>query len=271
MYRQLLASALAASYHVESVEAFWRRISAGTIDQNARYLIVRHDIDSGPRTARLMWMIERSLGIHASYYFRLKTLDLGLMRRIGADGGEASYHYEELATVAKRRHIRDPGMLRRFIPEAQALFARNLERLRRDSGQPMRTVASHGDFVNRDLGVINHELLADAGFRASVGIELETYDDAFMAHVTSRHADLMYPEFWTPSAPEEAIAAGEHVVYLLIHSRGWNVEPLVNARDDLERLWEGAVFGLPVRPRLAGARSPVSAADDVRLARPGPR
>jgi hypothetical protein len=247
-YRALLETALGAGYAIVSVERFWELIGADAVDPARRYLVLRHDIDTGPRTAGAMWRIERSLGIAGSYYFRLLTLDLGLMAEIAAAGGEASYHYEELATVAKRHHLRTRADALAHLPEAQDRFRRNLARLRALTGLPMRVVAAHGDFVNRKLGLINCAILADPEFRVEVGIELETYDEAFMSHVTSRHADLTSRPYWTPSDPLAAIERAEPVVYLLVHPRGWNVERTANFRANALRAWEGLIYALPVGP-----------------------
>ena len=245
LYRKLLVTALGAGYNVVSVEGFWALIKGGSVDPAGRYFVLRNDIDTGPRTARAMWQIERSLGIVSSYFFRLSSLDLALMADIGAAGGEASYHYEELATVAKRRRLRTPAEALQHLPEAQDLFRLNLERLRTSSGQPIRIVASHGDFVNRKLGLTNWLILVDETFRSEVGIELETYDAAFMSHVTSRHADLTNPPYWTPAHPLSAIESGQPVVYVLVHPRSWQVERGLNARDDLVRGWQSLRYALP--------------------------
>jgi len=244
-YRALLEQALAAGYTIGSVEQFWSLIGAAGVDPVRRYLILRNDIDTGPRTAQEMWRIEQSLGIVGSYFFRLSSLDLGIMDQMAASGVEPSYHYEELAAVAKRRRLRTRSELERHLPEAQDLFARNVARLRSLTGQSIRVVAAHGDFVNRKLGLLNTAILADRAFRAQVGIELETYDLAFMDVVTSRHADLTSPPWWTPTGPSLAIARGEPVVYVLVHPRSWHVERRLNARDDGRRIWEGLRYGLP--------------------------
>ena len=259
VYRALLETALEAGYKVVSIEGFWALIRGGIVDPASRYMVLRNDIDTGPKTARAMWRIERSLGIVSSYFFRLSSLDLALMADIGSAGGEASYHYEELATVAKRRHLRTPAEALRYLPEAQDLFRLNLDRLRVSSGQPIRIVASHGDFVNRKLGLTNWLILVDQPFRAEVGIELETYDAAFMDHVTSRHADLTNPPYWTPADPLLAIERGEPVIYVLVHPRGWQVERGLNARDDLVRGWQSLWYALPGRRRRRGSNASAAA------------
>lgn len=60
-YRRVLESALRAGYEPIPVERFWQLIVAGTVDQARRYLILRHDIDTDPRTGAQMWEIERTM------------------------------------------------------------------------------------------------------------------------------------------------------------------------------------------------------------------
>jgi hypothetical protein len=251
-YRGLLEGALAAGYTILPIDRFWDLLGSSGLEPGGRYLVLRHDIDTGPATAAAMWRIERSLGIVGSWYFRLSTLDLGLMAAIAADGAEVSYHYEELATVAKAHRARTHAAGLALVAEAQARFRKNLGRLRARTGLPFRTVASHGDFVNRHLDVMNWAILVDPAFRAEVGIELETYDDACMRHVTSRHADTTYPDFWTGEPPEPAIARGEPVVYLLVHPGAWQVERRASLRGNLERIREGLSYAAA----LPGVRLP---------------
>ncbi|MHB8671987.1 MAG: hypothetical protein ACYDAD_15750, partial [Acidimicrobiales bacterium] len=212
-------------------------------------LILRHDVDTDPRTAAEMWRAEQELGVHGTYFFRLSTLDVDLMRQIEAAGGHAGYHYEELATVAKRRRTRRRGEAEGLVPEARRLFARNLAWVRTRSGLPIRVVASHGDFVNRYLGVPNWAILDDPDFRAEVGVDLEAYDRILADHVTSRHADTGYPRYWIPDDPRDAIRRGERTIHLLVHPRHWRTDRVVNARDDLRRIAESVSFRLPWLPR----------------------
>jgi hypothetical protein len=245
-YRALLERSLGAGYRIVSVEGFWGLLGGAGLEPGARYLVLRHDIDTGPRTAAAMWQIERELGIAGSFYFRLSTLEPELMGSIAAAGGEASYHYEELASLAKRRHLRSRAAILAHLPEARELFGRNLARLRTLTGLPMRVVAAHGDFVNRRHGIRNWVLLEDRALREELGIELEAYDEAFMRHVSSRHADLIDRRRWTPEDPLAAIGRAEPLVYVLVHPRGWQVERLANARDDALRAWEALLYALPV-------------------------
>lgn len=254
VYQGLLEHALAAGYSAMSLERYWQLVSGGAIEADRRYLLLRHDVDTDPVTASLMWQIERALGIEGSYFFRLSTLDIGLMQSIAAEGGGASYHYEELATVARARRPRTAEEAETLIPQARDLFAVNLERLRAITGLPMGVVASHGDFLNRRLGVKNTTILDDVGFRQAVGIQLETYDPAFLDTISSYHRDLMYPASWMHGDPFEAIDRAEPVVYVLIHPRPWRVDRMANLRDDVTRLQEELAYRLPARPRQGSGR-----------------
>jgi hypothetical protein len=247
IYLALVERALTAGYEIVSIESYWALTLDGGIDPTRRYLLLRHDVDTDPATVGLMWQSERRIGAQGSFFFRLSTLDIGLMQAIAADGGDASYHYEELATVARARRPRTAEAALALIPEAQDLFAQNLDRLRSITGLPMRVVASHGDFLNRRMGIKNATILDDPDVRAANGIVLETYDPAFLDSVSSYHRDLIYPGSWMHGDPYAAIDRGEPIIYMLIHPRPWRVDRAGNLRDDIGRLREDVAYRLPAR------------------------
>lgn len=244
-YRRLLVRFLDAGYAFESIEGLWARTrGAGSVGME-RVVVLRHDVDTDPGTAAAMWEIERELGIRGSFFFRLSTLDVPLVTAIATAGGHASYHYEEIATLAKRRRLRTRAAVERHLGEGRDDFLRNISSLRARTGLRMTVVASHGDFVNRRLGIPNWELLVDEEFRRRAGVELETYDAAAMRPVTSRHADTLHPRYWLPEGPDEAIRRREPVIYLLVHPRHWRVARWANLRDDLGRIAESIAYGAP--------------------------
>jgi hypothetical protein len=243
-YAAFLRTALEAGYDVVGVGSFWR--SGGASQGEAtRVLVLRHDVDTDPRTAAAMWRVDRRLGIDSSYFFRLATLDADLAARVTGTGGEASYHYEELATIIKRRRLRTREAAVAALPEARDMFARHVGRLRSATGLPIRVVAAHGDFVNRRLGIANQEILADLRFREEVGIDLETYDAGYLARLSSRFSDTLHPRYWDPSDPAAAIRAGDPVVSVLVHPRHWRTDPAGNLRDDARRVADEIRFRLP--------------------------
>lgn len=245
-YRALLSSALEHGYLIVSLAQFSSTIGRDEFTSDQKHLILRHDIDTDLRTTRTMWEIEHSLGIAGSYYFRLSTIDIGLMQLIAAAGAEVGYHYEEIATVAKEKRLKTKEAVHEEMPNIAALFERNLLTLRRQTALPIDTVASHGDFVNRRLGIPNHEILKDMRLRERLGIKFEAYDKEIVRHMQSRHRDTHYPAFWVMH-DDPALAISRHikVIHVLVHPRHWCSSILVNMADDLRRLGEALHYSLP--------------------------
>jgi len=238
-YETLLIEARRAGYRQLSVRDFYRAANAADAADGApgKVLVHRHDIDSDLRTARKMFALETRHGVRASYYFRLSTLDFGFMRDIEAAGSEASYHYEEVATFAKRHRLRCGSAVRERFPEIREMFVRNYTRIRDALGTPMTTVASHGDFANRRLKVINHELLRDPELRKRCGIECESYDSELLRHFDLYISDRPYPVFYYPVTPSEAL--GRHLrICFLTHPVQWETNWLESTRCNMVRLAE---------------------------------
>ncbi len=238
-YRALLEAALKAGYRFETIEDHWARCRGQRPEPGEKVFILRHDIDSDPVAGEKLFDIEASLGIRSSYYFRLGTLDARLMDRIQAQGGEVSYHYEELATLIKAKGLRSRAEAVAHLPEATDHFEANLRRLRETFGLPMRVVASHGDFANRALDIPNWALLEDRAVRSHLGIDLEVYDPAFMEAVTFRSSDVGHPRYWKPVDPRDGLASDTPLLYLLVHPRHWRSHFVSNTRENWIRVWEG--------------------------------
>jgi hypothetical protein len=234
-YEDLLMQANEAGYRQLSIRDFHRTVCRGGAAPG-KVLVHRHDIDSDVRTARKMFAIEVRHGVRASYYFRLSTLDFGFMRDIEAAGSEASYHYEEVATFAKQHRLRSADAVRARFSEIRSLFEHNYNRIRDELGMAMTTVASHGDFANRKLKVINHELLDDE-LRRRCGIECESYDEALLRHFDQYISDKPYPVFFHPQSPFKALGRRERIC-LLTHPMQWETNWVENTRCNVVRLAE---------------------------------
>lgn len=239
-YEALLVRASQCGYRQLSVRDFHRVVREETAAPT-KVVVHRHDIDSDLRTARKMFALETKHGVKASYYFRLSTLDYGFMRDIEAAGSEASYHYEEVATYAKRHRLRRGDEVRARFPEIRELFVRNFMRIGAHLGSPMTTVASHGDFANRRLKVINHELLSDAALRRRCGIECESYDADLLRHFDVYISDRPHPVYYYPLSPFEALGRYERVCFLT-HPVQWETNWLENTRCNVVRLAEEVVW-----------------------------
>jgi hypothetical protein len=233
-YETVLAEAAKAGYQQLSVREFFRNAQQ-TNGNTGKVLVHRHDIDSDLRTARKMFALELKHGVRASYYFRLSTLDFGFMRDIEAAGSEAAYHYEEVAWFAKRHHIRSAELVRQHFPEIRELFFQNFMRINEGMGLAMSTVASHGDFANRRLKVINHELLRDEALRRRCGIECESYDNELLRHFDLYISDRPYPVYYHPLSPLAALGRHERISFLT-HPVQWETNWLESTRCNVVRL-----------------------------------
>ncbi len=242
-YEQLVLEAHGAGYLQTSVRGYVDLIQEGHCPAD-KVLVHRHDIDTDLRTTRKLFDIERKHGITSSFYFRLSTLDVKLMREIEDYGSEASYHYEELASYAKKKKIRDPAALRAHMNDIRAEFLANFSHIEQRLGKKLRTVASHGDFVNRRLKITNTEILDDPQLRTACGIVCEAYDRALLDHIDIYISDRPAPQYYYPSAPGSAIQAHRRIC-LVTHPRQVETNWKENTKDNLFRFYEGLVWQAP--------------------------
>ena len=239
-YAALLAQAKQAGYCQTSVRAYHQLLRSGRAG-SASYLVHRHDIDTDLKTARRLFALEQRHGVHASYYFRLSTLDYGFMREIERYGSEASYHYEEIATYAKRHHLKQAGAVRARLPQIRQQFLHNLHRIEVALGRQLQTVASHGDFANRRLGLANCALLDDDALRARCGIVCEAYDRALLDSFDLYISDRPHPQYFHPLSPFAALGRYRRIC-LLTHPVQWRTNWLDSTRHNLLRLYEGLAW-----------------------------
>jgi hypothetical protein len=239
-YEDVVRSAQEAGYVQTSVRDYFDLVRAGQ-GLPEKVLVHRHDIDTDLRTTRKLFDIEKKHGIKSSFYFRLSTLDLNLMREIEEYGSEASYHYEEVATYIKQNKIKDPAALRNRLPEIRSNFRANFKRIEQRFGKKMRTVASHGDFTNRRLKVNNTEILEDRRLREDCGIECEAYDRALLDHIDIYIADRPAPRYYHPMPPASALRVHRRIC-LVTHPRQVETNWKENTKDNLFRFYEGLVL-----------------------------
>lgn len=206
-----------------------------------KVFIHRHDIDTDAKTARRFFESEQKLGIKTSYYFRLNTIDIGLMKEIAAAGHEVGYHYEELAQYCKDHKIKTWDKAKEKMPEIQQRFKENFLTLQSKLGFKINSIASHGDFVNRILGHPNHELI-DTKILEELKIQLECYNKDMAACIDVHLSDQPYPKYYRDKTPEDALSDKLNVIYLLTHTRHWHVARVENTTDNIKRMWEGIKF-----------------------------
>lgn len=193
-----------------------------------KVVILRHDVDLRKYAALRLAKVEASLGIKATYYFRIvkQSYSPEIIKKIAAMGHEIAYHYEDLAT-----HNGD-------YDAAIEAFQKNLNLFRKF--YPVKTICMHGSsgsrFDNRDLwkryslhdyGLIGEPYLSldfdqvlylsDTGrrwngFKMSLRDKVETRFNYnfYSTHDIIREIDSLpahilftaHPEQWTDNIPE---------------------------------------------------------------------
>ena len=233
-YERILKAAFEKGYEFHTVLSFEDVIRQGK-EENKRYLILRRDVDTADsKILRKMLALEKKYGARATYYFRWNTIDKVLMKEIADAGGEASYHYEEIATYCYKHRIKNKEALLQHIESVRDLFISQYAMFIQKTGQPCKTIASHGEFVNTKLGIQNTTII-DERVRRATRVVREAYDKQHMKMLTCRIADQVEMEKF-PAKAIAAIESGEQVLELLTHPRQWNSPVWVNLKEELNRV-----------------------------------
>lgn len=235
-YDDFILMALNSGYLQTSVRTYFK-FMRGSEFSDKKIIVHRHDVDTDVRTARKLFAIEKKYNIKSSYYFRKTTLDFEFMREIEEYGSEASYHYEEIASFAKKNHIKDPTEVRKHFPEIRNEFLSNFNLIENLLGKKLTTVASHGDFANRRLKLINHEILNDQKFRERCGIECESYDQTLLNNFDIYISDRPHPQYYYPTSPFDAIGQ-KNKIFFLTHPAQWETNWIESTKNNLVRLYE---------------------------------
>ena len=240
-FARLLRHVHRCGYEVISVPTWVERVSGGTAG-DARVLILRHDVDTDPPTALRMAELEHDLGMRGSFYFRLRTFDDPIVRRLHDLGMDVGYHFEEIATFAKDHRLWSREALVPHMPAIADRFVANVSALRDRYALPFEIVCSHGDWANRALQLPNHALLADGSVRARAGVTHEVYDALITAPLAARFSDCDRPHLWRPCPPIPAIEAGTTPIKILVHPGQWRVSVPHTLRELGTRVREGCVY-----------------------------
>jgi hypothetical protein len=143
--------------------------------QPQKICLIRHDVDRKPKNALNMAILEHSLGIKSTYYFRIKksSFDSEIMKKIEAMEHEVGYHYENLSDTN--------GDLKKGLID----FENNLAIFKKVAD--VKTISMHGRPLkphdNRDLWKIkeNHKLLGEKfGILGEVYLDIDYSDIAYI-------------------------------------------------------------------------------------------
>lgn len=241
IYRKMLEDAKQSGYRLIGVldfyNTFCRKLDS---DSDERFLILRHDIDTSPRVAAEMSTIERQIyGIGGgTYYLRQSTTSMSLVRKLLSDGREIGFHYETIANYEKNHKTKSNAALIQQLPRISKLFTEELNDFRQCTGVSSRSIASHGDFVNRKLHLTNLELLrGNQELRKENGIEVEAYDEDLVCHFDLRCADMNVDRFLDDFY--EGLRSDKKRIMLLVHPRHWKVDIPANVVENYRRVSEG--------------------------------
>ena len=130
-YRLLLEAFLQAGYRFQTFEELLEQPAEG------RVVVMRHDVDELAWNALRMAEVEKSLGIRATYFFRIvKQSNVPeVIKRIVEMGHEVGYHYEDLS------------LAKGDVDKAMESFKANLAYFRQY--YPVRSVCMHGSSTSK--------------------------------------------------------------------------------------------------------------------------
>ena len=123
--------------------AFEQYCSEKTTFSNVRFVILRHDVDLKVENSFKTAELEHSLGIRASYYFRVieKSNKPEVIKAIADLGHEIGYHYEDM-TICEGKADMAIGHFKKWLDYFRQFY-------------PVRTICMHGSprskYDGRDL------------------------------------------------------------------------------------------------------------------------
>lgn len=223
-YEKLLKSYLDNNYNFICIKDYKK------MKDDKRYIFIRHDIDSDVKIAKKMFEVEKSLGVHSTFYFRLETFDKKLIQEILNFGSEVGYHYEEIATYCKKKREFTKDFVFKNILDIQDLFIKNINDIQEKYNIKLSSIAAHGDFVNRKIDISNQDLFTEE-LKKKLKL-IEAYD--IEKDIDFRTSDCMYPKFFKDD-PLKGCKEGKKKVLLLIHTRYWGRNPFERFKLDFKR------------------------------------
>ena len=144
-YQLLLEAFLQAGYRFQTFEEYV------TAKANGKVIVMRHDVDELAWNALKMAKVEHSLGIRATYFFRIvKQSNVPeVIKCIVAMGHEVGYHYEDLSSANGD------------VDKAMESFKTNLAYFRQF--YPVRSICMHGSSASKhdNRQIWNYHQLSD--------------------------------------------------------------------------------------------------------------
>ncbi len=162
-YRDLLSALKETQSRFLTVREF---IQNDSNPEENGIIILRHDVDLKPENSLQTAIVENSMGIRGTYYFRIipQTLHPDIILKIASLGHEIGYHYEDMDLV------KAPS-LDAHIDLAYKSFCSNLAKLREII--PIDTICMHGS----PMGKYDNKMIWNKYHYKELGLICEPYYD----------------------------------------------------------------------------------------------
>jgi len=227
-YKEVISTALNQGYVVTSLIDWYENYKGKDI----KVLILRHDVDFDYEGAYQMYMLEKSMGVKSTYYFRWLSVNKGIMKKMKNDGFEVSLHYETLSTYAKENKLFDRDAITDKVRElCYDKLEQEIEYFESVFGK-VKTICSHGDRVNRLIEVSNYKIINYERLK-SIGVVFNTYNPKVLKEFDAYISDSsIYNNFaWKHDGdPVSAILESKKNICLLTHPIHWNQSFIKNIK-----------------------------------------
>lgn len=219
-YEQVLKYAKESNYKAISLVQY----ISGNFKKNDKLLILRHDIDHVTKATEMMIEIEKKYDCNASYYFRDCTADIDLINEVKYANSEASMHFETIANFIKNRRLSKKNFKSEYIDLCKNLLKYELNAFRIKYNLECKTIASHGEYINRIFGISNNVLTEDIESYKFYNIDLEAYNESFIKQINMYISDCpieINEGYRYGISPIKAIEKGVTPILFLTHPNHW--------------------------------------------------
>ncbi len=217
-YERLLLEARRRGYALVGVYEWWKRRQELA---DSRFVILRHDVDYDPQTAKAMAFIERLLGARSTFYFRWVTEERDAVEYVKRAGHEVGLHYETLALYCEAHNISRPDKVTEpVLARCRLLLKQEIARFEEAFGD-IHSIASHGAERNRVLGIPNSVLTSGQDL-ATFGVEVDA--SLLEGHLQQLGIDVFTADSgnrWKPMPVTAALRKGFAGIYVLMHPCWW--------------------------------------------------
>ena len=217
-YERMLLTAKRQGYIMLGVYNWWTRREELT---GSRFIILRHDVDYDPETAKAMAFVEKLVGAHSTFYFRWVTETREAVDFVKCAGHEVGLHYETLALYCEAHDITRPEQVTDgVLARCRTLLKQEIARFEEAAGD-IHSIASHGAARNRLLGIPNAVLTWRQNLEA-FGVEVDA--SLLEWHLNQEGIDIFTADSggrWAPMPLNQALHKGFERIYTLVHPCWW--------------------------------------------------